>query len=218
MSITKETTILAWNSALKFVFQKGKDFKDNDGRICREVLNLQITIKNPQKDIDKPIQQMRGFEKWVYPSKEELTSIILNKNYSMGHDYSYGPRIFGMEGKIDQITDFVIPILKNDKDSRKAGISLYNKDVDSKIENSNIPSLIYLHFKIRNNKLRCTSIVRSCDLFIGWPANIYQIFCLQEFVAERLDIKPGALTTFCCSAHVFNEHFNSISYIAKKSV
>ncbi|MEM4260032.1 MAG: thymidylate synthase [Candidatus Woesearchaeota archaeon] len=215
-TVNKGTTNIAWKSALSQVFQKGKDFTDTDGRVCRELLNFLIIIKNPQKDIDKPIQIMRGFEKWIYPSKEELTAIILNKNYSLGYDYSYGPRIFGNEGKVDQIADFVVPVLKNNKDSRKAGISLYNKEEDSNIKNMNIPSLIYLYFKIRNNKLRCTSIVRSCDLFVGWPANIYQVFCLQEYISEKLGIKPGSLSTFCCSAHIFKEHFEHISDIINK--
>jgi thymidylate synthase len=215
MQITCSTTIEAWEKTIRHILEFGEDFIDNENRECREILNLVINIQKPERDIDKPIQLLRSYDRWVYPSSDELAAIILNTNPLPGYEYSYGPRIFGKQGCVNQIKDFVIPILSVDKDSRKAGVSLYNKDEDSCIFNNNIPSLIYLHYKIKNEKLRCTAIIRSCDIFMGWPANIFQIFSLQEHIANKLKVSNGQLSIFCCSAHIFKEHFEHINTILK---
>ena len=212
MIINANTCIEAWKKSLKYIIDEGEDFTDNDNRVCRETLNLVVNIEQPELDNDKVIDLMKQFE-WIYPTIEELSAIMFNKEYHVIYEFSYGPRIFNFLGQKDQINDFIIPILKTNPNSRRAVISLFNPYTDSDIMNSNIPSLMFIHFKIKNNKLNCTFFIRSNDFFIGWPGNIYQIYLLQKYVADKLNIKTGVLTTISCSAHVFHEHFDNIKKI-----
>ena len=209
MNINEKNCVDAWKKALKYILDEGTDFTDLDDRQCRETLNLMVNIENPEKDYEKLIEIMKQFE-WIYPTSEELSTIIFNKEDLAIYEYSYGPRIFNFAGKKDQINDFVIPLLKNDPNSRRAIISLFNPYTDSDILNKNIPSLMYVYFKIRDNILHCTCFIRSNDFFIGWPGNIYQIYLLQKYVADKVNIKTGSLSTMSCSAHVFHEHFDHI--------
>lgn len=211
MIIEEKTCIEAWKKSLNYIIAKGTDFIDIDKRQCREVLNLIVTIKEPEKDNDKLIDVMKKFE-WIYPSCEELSAVMFNREDSAIYEYSYGPRIFNF-GKKDQINDFVIPLLRNDKNSRRAIVSLFNPSIDSEILSKNIPSLMLIHFKIVENKLNCTCVIRSNDCFIGWPGNIYQIYLLQKYVSEKVGVETGAISTFSCSAHVFHEHFENIKEI-----
>lgn len=204
----------SWKNALSYILQNGEDFVDKDGRQCRETLNLTITIEDPEKDFETPIDIMQQFE-WVYPSKEELESIMLSRENLAGYEFSYGPRMSNFKGK-DQLNDFVIPLLKKDSTSRRAIVVLYDPSIDSNIISRNIPSLLYMHFKIRNGKLNLTGMIRSNDLFIGWPGNIYQMFIVQKYVSESLNIKTGSLTTISGSAHLFHEHFEMVEKILKK--
>ncbi len=215
MEIIETTTLQAWKSALSHIKSSGEDFIDHDDRTCREVLNLNITVNDPKKDFEKPIDMMQEFE-WVYPAKEELSSIILNKTPSAAYEYTYGPRIFNYANQIDQINSFIIPLLKKDPSSRRAILSLFNPVTDSNNVSKNMTSLLFIYFKIKNNKLELTCFIRSNDFFIGWPGNIYQIFVLQKYTAEKLNIDTGALTTISCSAHIFHEHFEYIDSIIKK--
>lgn len=215
MEIIEKTVFTAWKSSLIHIKDNGKDFKDTDGRVCREELNLTVIIEEPSTDFERPIDMMQEFE-WIYPSKEELASIILNKEESAVYEYSYGPRIFHYERVVDQINDFVIPLLKKDPLSRRAVVSLFNPITDSDINSKNIPSLMFIYFKILNDKLSATCFIRSNDFFIGWPGNIYQIYVLQKYVAEKLGKGIGNLTTTSCSAHIFHEHFEMIDRILKK--
>lgn len=214
MEVQEKTVLDAWKKSLRYVKDNGADFLDGDNRKCREVLNLTIIIENPEKDYEKPIDMMQQFD-WIYPSKDELESIILNKEHSASYEYSYGPRIFNFRGK-DQINDFVIPLLKKDPTSRRAIITLFDPSTDSNVLSKNIPSLLYMYFKIKDNRLTLTCSIRSNDLFIGWPGNIYQIVMLQKRVAELLGLKLGMLTTISGSAHVFHEHFEMIEKILQK--
>jgi len=215
MEIIKKNALDAWKESLREIIQKGKDFKDREDRVCREILNMAITVEIPEQSINLPINFMKNIDKWVYPSKEELESIMLDKNTSNLYKYTYGPRIFNFQSQKNQVEEFIIPLLKKDQDSRRALIVLYDPLNDSRIENKDIPSLALIYFKIKNKKLNITCFIRSNDMFIGWPANVYQIFTLQKLVAESLSVKTGSITTFSASAHVFEEHFEDVQELIK---
>ena len=215
MEINEKTVMAAWKKSLKYLLDYGQDFKDKDNRICREVLDFTVAIENPEHDCEKPMDMIQEFE-WIYPSKEELSSIMLNKEESASYEYSYGPRIFNYVNVKDQINDFIIPLLEKDSTTRRAIISLFNPVTDSNVLSKNIPSLLCIYFKIKNNSLHLTCFIRSNDFFIGWPGNIYQIFTLQKYVADKLNMKTGGLTTISCSGHIFQEHFEMIKKIIEK--
>jgi len=177
-------------------------------------LNMMVSIMHPEEDYEKPVEAMREFE-WVYPTSEELSTIIFNKEDLAIYEFSYGPRIFNFLGKKDQVHDYIIPLLKHDPNTRRAIISLFNPSTDSDLLNKNIPSLMTIYFKIRDGKLNVTCVIRSNDFFIGWPGNTYQIYLLQKYVAEKLGTGTGTLSTISCSAHIFHEHLEHIGKMLK---
>ncbi len=211
MEIIAQTTMDAWKSALSVIMSHGKDFKDQEGRICREVLNMTIIVENPHQDIEEAITKMEKFD-WIYPSREELKNIILSQEESGVYAYNYGPRIFNSTGK-DQINDFIIPLLKENPTSRRAIITLYKPPVDSIPTNKHVPGLIDIYVKIEEGKLNLTGVIRSNDIFIGWPANMYQLHLVQEYIAQKLLIPRGSITTVSFSGHIFTEHMDRIHKI-----
>lgn len=215
MEIREKTTFDAWKKALRHIMDYGHDFKDKDGRTCREVLNLVVEVQEPLYDFEKPIDIMQQFE-WVYPSKEELSSIIFNKEESATYEFSAGSRIFNYQKVKDQINDFVIPLLRKDKTSRRALISLINPVIDLDIISKNIPSLMFIYFKIVDDRINLTGMLRSNDFFVGWPGNSYQLVMLQRYVAEKIGVLPGIITTISCSAHMFQENFEMANKILGK--
>ena len=217
MEIESESTLTAWKNALNLVLNEGTDFED-ENRVCREVLNLSIKIKKPEKDINKPIEILNSLKKWVYPPLDEIEDIILSKKFSPVYRFVYGPRLFNFDDTVDQINNFIIPLLESNKDSRRAVVTLWNPKHDSDIFNKSVPGLISLDFKLRNNRLNVTAIIRSNDLFFGWPANVYQIYCLQEYVRKKLNCLPGSLTTFSTCIHVYKDQIEDIKQILGRNV
>lgn len=216
MEIIQETAMECWKEALKLILDKGVDFKDENNRICREILNLKIVVKKPFFETSKPIKMLFGFNEWKYPHLDEISKTILTDKLESGYSYSYGVRIFNFQGKINQLNDFIIPLLKNTPNSRRAVISLWDPIADSSLSNRENPGLMLIDFKMRREKLNLTAIIRSNDVFFGWPANFYQLFVLQDYVKKALNCDFGNITIFSTSAHIFEDQFKFIEKILSR--
>ena len=217
MEIIKRTSLDAWITALEYILPSGHRLHDCNNRTSHEVLGLRIEITDPAEGIDEPIKFLHTFKQWVYPSMDEIASIILTKRLSPTYVYSYGNSLFNHE-HVNQIDDFIIPLLKKDSSSRRAVATLWNPRQVAESKEGIMPSLIFIDFKLRDNKLHLTAFIRSTDMFFGWPANLYQLFILQQYVKEKLNCELGSLVTYSTSAHLFEEHLDDVySVLERKS-
>lgn len=212
MEIIKNNTTEAWKEALKFIMSEGNDFIDRDKRVCREVLNLTLKIIDLD-DVEYPINIMNSYKDFIYPNKDELKDMILNKIHASGYEYCYGFRLFSYRHVKNQIDNFIYPLLKSDYSTRRAIAVLYDPLTDSDFSKNSVPALISVYFKINNSKLDLTVLIRSNDFFIGFPANLYQLKMLQDYLASKLKVNSGFMTIFSNSAHIFKEHFEKINNI-----
>jgi thymidylate synthase len=219
MELINDDVVELWKNALSLVVKQGKEFKDSEDREYVEENNLVLTLTDTENStkIGEPIDMMIEKKKWVYPSKDELSSIMFKEYQAPTYDYTYGGRIFSFDDKLDQINNFIIPLLKSDPSSRRAIVVVYNPLEDSSLSNKNSPGIIYMQFRIKDNKLHLNCHIRSNDLFFGWPANIYQIHTLQRFVSEKLKVGRGNISTVSNSAHVFKDDLDEINRILSLS-
>ncbi len=199
----------AWRAAIRAITIHGRFFLDDEKREGKEIANLTITIEEPATTADG-IRAMRRFRGWRYPSEEELASIILNKEGGFVYDYLYGQRIFSYNEKLNQVDGYVIPLLKERPGTRRAIISLLNPIRDLKVNAQNVLGVSLIHFRIINGRLNVTAVIRTSGFFTGWPANVFQVAKLQEYVSRNLQLPPGALTTVSLSAHVHEENHEEI--------
>ena len=93
---------------------------------------------------------------------------------------------------------------------------LWQPGNDSNIHSKLVPGWVMIDIKLRDRKLCITSVLRSNDLWFGWPASLYQTFVLQSYVAEKLDVGVGSLSTFSTSAHIFKDQFEYIKKILRE--
>ena len=211
MEIRSENAASAWKQALRAIREHGTDFIDENANQCREILNMTITLTNPAT-VMGPLITMKSTDKWHYPSPEEIRSIIMDPEPGT-FAYTYGSRLFAYEEGFNQIDDFIVPLLKATPHSRRAVITIWNPIQDENIESRAVPGMVLCDLKLRSGKLHITAIVRSADIFFGWPANTYQISLIQSTIAERLGVANGHLTTFCTSAHIFSYQYEDIDVI-----
>jgi thymidylate synthase len=195
---------------LSSVRDSGVEYIDQDGRHCKELANTYFSVED-SSDAQELVKELQRVQLWVYPSTEELRSIMLPTSVQGAHMYSYAPRLFETPS---QIEDFVIPLLKANPKSRRAIAILYQPSVDSKANSQSVPTLLSVHFRV-DEKLDLTCHLRSTDVLVGLPANLYQIRVLQEYVAEKLGLKPGKLHLLCSSAHYFTEYDEIYDVVAK---
>lgn len=211
MELTDNDVKKLWKKAINTILKEGEEYIDNDGKTCKEIKNLILIIKNINKrNVEEPINFINSFDSILYPSKEELRGIMFKKMQAPIYEYTYGDRIFSFSGIKNQIDDFIIPLFKKTPDSRRGVISIYDPKKDSYLENHNTPSLMYLHVRIVENKLNLSAAIRSNDVLFGWPANMYQLFSIQEYICKELNLECGDLFLLSNSAHVFIDTENDV--------
>ncbi len=213
--IKAKNTMEAWRRSLSLLLKEGKDFKDENNRVCREKLNIAVEIENPAIDAATPIHSLNRFHKWDYPPIDKIAHIMLDKKPAPEYAYSYGPRLFNHQNMYNQVDNFVIPLLKENSASRRAILNFWDVGKDSQTNKRDVPALIMLDCKLRDGKLNMTGVIRSNDAFFGWPANIYQMHILQQYIANKLGCKIGSITTISTSAHIFRDQFPYIETILR---
>jgi thymidylate synthase (methanogen type) len=207
-----------WKSTIKAVIDSGISFEDHVNRICQEIIGLQIQITKFD-DIEKPLLILSQFPKWIYPKPQEIKDMTLEGKLSQSYAYSYGERMFAYQSTksqkhtIDQVNEFIIPLLQQDPNSRRAIISLWNPAKDTVLTKKTVPGLVLIDCKIRNGKLYITSVIRSCDVFMGLPANMYQLFVLAQYIVKKINVEIGTITIHATSAHIFKDQMDNIKTI-----
>jgi thymidylate synthase len=211
MEIHEKNAEKVWKKMLKEVMENGTEFIDRKGRLCKETLNIVTTVESAQ-DVTRPIEILSSFKKWVYPPLDELRNSILGKEDVPGYYYHYGSRAFNYNG-IDQINNYIIPLLRKEATSKRGIVVFYGPEKDTLPLKKETPGMVMMNFNIRNKKLHATAVIRSNDLFYGWPGNIAQTFFMTEYIAKELNVPIGTLNTISISAHIFEEQFEDIKKI-----
>ncbi|HLD05627.1 MAG TPA: thymidylate synthase [Candidatus Nanoarchaeia archaeon] len=206
MEIVQGEALKAWKLCLQRIWSEGREFKDQEGRICKEVTNVMVRVENPELGVGEPAQWLANQEEWVYPSLEQINKVILGESNSAFFHYAYGERIFRFQGKKNQLQEFILPLLSKNIESRRALLSLYDPIEDSEGLKDDVPCLVAVHFRVIEGKVHVSGYIRSNDVFIGWPANVYQLFVLQKWVTSKLGLEFGSITTISGSAHIFLEY------------
>ena len=86
------------------------------------------------------------------------------------------------------------------------------------IETKDEPCTIALQFRIRDNKLHCTGIMRSNDIWYGFPYDIAFFTELQMMMADELGVEYGSYTHFVTSLHVYNKDLDKIIKIISNPI
>ena len=118
----------------------------------------------------------------------------VNSNY--GYQWNKGKQI-----------DYVIKELSNNKNSRRASISIYDaKDRDN--FKNDTPCTYAINFTIFNNELNMSVLMRSNDLWYGFCNDQYCFSKLQELISNKLKIKIGTYYHFTNNLHLYNNFLN----------
>ena len=204
-----------WKDALVFSLD-GTHGRYGDA-ICYEQLNVCITLTRPFKDITEPLRSLAIRHNWIYPDLHELKSIVLEKHSSPHYKYSYANRLFAYQDIYDQIGSYVLPLLAKDPLSRRACVSLIDPAKDAFSENSFFPGLSLIQFQVRNGSLVLSAFIRSCDAFLGLPANLFQLKCIGDLVAAKLDLGFEQISIFTPNLHVYEHMLPEISLYVKRT-
>ena len=71
---------------------------------------------------------------------------------------------------------------------------------------------------IRDNKLHCTTVMRSNDVVFGLSYDLSFFISLQKYIADRLGVLYGSYTHYTFSMHVYEKDFDLVNDIAYGSM
>ena len=210
-----------WIKLVKKIMDEGEEIHDERGSLTRELLNIMVNIRNP---LGKPmtdyylgnmtkIKNIRVPEGYFWSGEklEKYSEQFLSKD-QQGFVYTYGNRLRKHFQGIDQIQE-AISRLKNCQESRRAISVTWDPTIDTK--NEEVPCMIMVDFKIRDDKLNTTGLWRSHDIYGAWLPNAVGLTNLAIYAAEKLGVKVGTLTIHSISAHIYEVNFDDANDIIK---
>lgn len=218
MAILIETDEIAagWEKLVKMIITEGEDINDERGSLTKEILNVMVSIKKPLgissndffniKSKFSDILDIRVPEGyfWSGDKLKTYSEQFINKD-KQGFVYTYGNRLRSHFSNVDQINE-AIHRLKNCRESRRAISVTWDPRLDSK--NDEVPCMILVDFKIRNDKLYTTALWRSHDIYGAWFPNAVGLTYLAQYVAGKVDIAIGSITIHSISAHIYEVNFD----------
>ena len=130
-----------------------------------------------------------------------------------GFVYTYGNRLRAHFDNVDQIQESITR-LKNCRESRRAISITWDQVIDSTSEE--VPCMILIDFKIRDDVLYTTALWRSHDIYGAWFANAVGLTYCAKYVSEEIgDVKLGPITIHSISAHIYENNFDEAEKLAK---
>jgi thymidylate synthase len=98
--------------------------------------------------------------------------------------------------------------LKNNPASRRHVISLWN--IDDLYDMSLYPCVWHNQWLVKENKLHLIVGIRSNDLALGNPFNIFQYYVLQRMIAQVTGYELGTLTFNINDLHIYERHIDPL--------
>ena len=129
-------------------------------------------------------------------------------------DYTYNERII-------HVIKPLIRLLKDDNDTRKAVLPIFDGDMDELDTNwydgsRRIPCSMYYDFLIRQNGkgekvLHICYHQRSSDFVTHFGNDVYLAWRLMEYVAKEVGVKPGYLYHTIDSLHTYQKDWDKLA-------
>lgn len=193
----------------------------DDSKMAYELVNANLQLTNPTKNTmcncirKMPLRYAIGELLWynscnptwkaIYPYSKFWKGIsdngsTVNSNYGWCIRKKYG---------FDQ-WEMVKKLLQENTNSRQAIIHI--KEARNLIDNptKDLNCTIALQFLLRNNKLDLIATMRSNDIWLGLPYDLFNFTCMQIQMAMELGVDIGMYYHNAGSLHIYKEDVNKL--------
>lgn len=173
-----------------------------------------------EKEFEERVSGFRRNPGEAWKLRKEVWEEFLNRKGRF--DYSYPERINRLityRGTLLSQLNGVIQLLKDDPDTRKAILSIYDTAIDSNFYDGSrrIPCSMYYNFMIRevpgtNNKVQLNLHYhqRSADFITHFGNDVYLAWKLLEYVSDHLKVQRGYLVHCIDSLHVYKKDWETL--------
>lgn len=218
ITVTEESIDKAWTSWYNLFKDNQLNIDSRDGAVITECINAITVIENPTKNVmTNGIRKLSmryaiGEMLWYMSANPSLRAIqhytkawdrMSDDGKTVNSNYGY---IIQEAFDFDQY-EYCKQLLIKDKNSRQAVIHIKVPTNTIKNPTNDLNCTVCLQFLIREGKLYCTTYMRSNDLWLGFPYDVFQFTCLQIRMAMELDLDIGTYTHIAGSLHLYERDF-----------
>ena len=194
----------AWQRGLNLIWRQGAQITDERGTRIRELLSMQVVVEDPYHEM------IPAEYSWNEERLEEYAQQLLSGN-NPGFEYTYGERLraWHLPGvpALDQIEQVILR-LKASANTRRATAVTWIVPVDACKDE--VPCMIVDDFKLRDGRLNLSIFFRSHDFAGAYPANLYGLARLLQYVSYEVGAEPGSICTTSASAHIYEHDWDFV--------
>lgn len=210
--------------ALQSQAEKGFTDSSRDGDVVGEITDAVFCVEDPTRSIvtsqirNMPMRYAVGELAWYLSGSNRCADIgrfakkwLEISDDGVTNNSAYGWRIFSKFG-FDQ-WEYIKELLTKDPNSRQAVIHI--KDA-SNTPTKDTPCTVYLQFFIRNGALNMSVHMRSNDIWMGVPYDMFSFCFLQMKMAMELGVEIGEYNHYAGSLHMYARDYESANKNIKK--
>ncbi len=209
--IRSDDPLSAWLELVRTLVRFGLPVQLAKGR-RRELQNVKVVVASPQRRLPEATA-LRAFG--YDPMRlETYRQEILSGTLHGDETYSYGNRIRAHFG-LDSLRECVRR-LRRDPEDRKSYVVLWDPRRDLAAEHGH-PCLVGLFFRRFQDQLTLSATFRTHNALDAWLINFYGLMAIQEWVARRCSMKPGAVTVISHSITIDAGQLDRAKQIAREA-
>lgn len=192
--------------------------ESRDGLVVAEVINATTVITDATRGIclskvrNMSMRYAVGELMWYLSGNSKESAIhpyttawdrlrnedgTVNSNYGnrIQHHYHY-----------DQ-WEYAVNTLWHNPNSRQVVIHIKDGHQQNSTLGSDVPCTVALQYTIRDGALHCTVFMRSNDLWMGMPYDVFSFTALQVKMAMELSVGIGSYTHHATSLHLYERDY-----------
>lgn len=206
-----------WLSALNDILTNG-DLVSPRGKRTKEIPQRTMVVdmrrpvlRVPDRSLSYRFMAAEAF--WIL-SGDDRVETIAPYNSRIKDFSDDGERFFGAYGpKIKAQLPYIIEKLNADEDSRQAGLTIWR---ECPPQTKDVPCTVAIFFAIRNNKVNAHVFMRSSDVWLGVPYDVFNFSMLAHLVCGLLNehrpladaVVPGKLFLTAASSHLYEVNWD----------
>jgi thymidylate synthase len=142
----------------------------------------------------------RSYPELVLAAAPQFTSVL--ENPATMEDGAYGPRV-------DALLSHAVEELRHDPHSRRCFTSIWRPD--DLASDGDRPCTIGLQYTVRNEELHAFTYMRSNDVWLGLPYDVWSFTQLQQTIAQVLGYPVGGYYHVVTSLHIYERDLGGVA-------
>jgi thymidylate synthase len=154
---------------------------------------------------------------WIVAGRRDL-AFLTQYNKKMAEYSDDGFTLYGAYGpRYVAQRDYVVNKLLEDRDTRQATLTLWRPNPHA---SKDIPCTVAVDFKIRRDVLNCHIFMRSSDIYLGLPYDMFSFSMIALDILHRFNAgsptapaSPGLLYITAASSHIYERDVEKMNHV-----